>query len=63
MERKRKFRMFILPSFGILFAIGNYCRLSGIDNVRAIHVVSLLVLGVFIGILLRNIYLHFKGII
>ena len=54
------FRLFIVPIFVIMLGIGNYSRLTGIENIRAIHIVTLLTIGMGIGVLLRNIFTYFR---
>ncbi|MEO7308379.1 MAG: hypothetical protein ABIR78_04205 [Ferruginibacter sp.] len=48
-------RKLLLPAFAIFLMIMNYYRLTGTENIRPIHIVTLLVLGGAIGILLTNI--------
>ena len=57
---KRKFRAFIIPLFVIMLAVGNYTRLTGTENIRAIHIVTLLTIGMGLGILLGNIFTYFR---
>ncbi len=54
------FRLFALPLFVIILSVGNYSRLTGTENIRGIHILSLLTIGAGIGILLRNIFTYFK---
>ncbi len=56
MDRRKRFAAFILPLFVILLTLGNYSRLTGTENIRAIHIITLLTMGMVIGILLRNIF-------
>jgi len=44
----------LMPVFAILLMILNYQRLKGSECIRAIHIVTLLVLGAAIGVLLVN---------
>jgi hypothetical protein len=60
MERKNRFRNFGLPLFVIAMAIFNYSRLTGTENIRAIHVVTLITIGMGLGVLLRNIFGYFR---
>ncbi|MBS1493079.1 MAG: hypothetical protein JST55_06200 [Bacteroidetes bacterium] len=59
--KRKNYVSFILPVFVILLTLINYSRLSGTENIRAIHVVTLLVMGMGIGILLRNLIAYFRG--
>jgi hypothetical protein len=59
--KKRIYTSFIIPVFIILLSLINYSRLTGTENIRAIHVVTLLVMGMGIGILLRNLIAYFRG--
>ncbi len=61
MTQKRKgFRLFVLPLFVIALSLGNYARLTGTEHIRAIHIVTLITLGMGIGILLRNVFTYFR---
>lgn len=60
MKSKNKVRFFLLPIIVIIIAFGNYTRLTGTENIRAIHIVTLITLGMGIGILLQNIFAYFK---
>ncbi|MBN8568224.1 MAG: hypothetical protein J0M18_01230 [Ignavibacteria bacterium] len=59
--KKRIYTSFIIPVFIILISLINYSRLTGTENIRAIHVVTLLVMGMGIGILLRNLIAYLRG--
>lgn len=61
MENRQRFKAFILPALAILLTIVNYSRLSGTENIRAIHIVTLIAMGMGIGILLRNVIAYFRG--
>ncbi len=61
MDKRSKLRTFILPGIVILFVIMIYSRLGGTENVKSIHIVSLIGLGMAIGILVRNIFTYFFG--
>ncbi len=60
MEKKKRYRQFIIPFFVMALALGNYSRLSGTENIRAIHIVTLLTIGMAMGILLKNLFVHFR---
>jgi hypothetical protein len=59
MSNQQKFKIFILPALAILFITIIYNRLSGTENVKAIHGVTLIALGMGVGILLRNVITYF----
>jgi hypothetical protein len=59
--KKRIYVSFIIPVFIILLSLINYSRLTGTENIRAIHIVTLLTMGMGIGILLRNLIAYFRG--
>lgn len=46
--------------FVIIISFFNFERLSGSDCIRAIHVVTLLVCGMAIGVFLSNLFAFFK---
>lgn len=58
-EKRKRFGAFIIPLFVIVLGITNYSRLTGTENIRAIHIVTLLTIGMAIGVLLRNTLTHF----
>ncbi len=60
MERKRRLRFFILPLFVIILGWVNYSRLTGTEQIRAIHIVTLITIGMGLGVLLRNIFTYFR---
>ena len=39
----------------LLLSIGNYCRLIGTENIRAIEFISIFVMGAVSGLLIREI--------
>ncbi|MGA2669319.1 MAG: hypothetical protein ABSF32_10485 [Ignavibacteria bacterium] len=59
---RSQFRRSILISLLVIFlSITNYTRLSGTENIRTIHIVTLLVCGMGIGVLLVNTIHYFKS--
>ena len=44
----------------LMLAIGNYSRLKGNDNIRAIQFVSILVIGVLAGLLISELSQRLK---
>jgi hypothetical protein len=61
MDNKQKFRAIVLPALAIIFAFGAYSRLQGTENIRPIHMVTLMAIGMAIGVLIRNLILLFRG--
>ncbi len=60
-DRKKKLRSFGIPLLIVTLATTNYSRLTGTENVRAIHIVTLIAIGMGLGILLRNLISYFRG--
>jgi TM2 domain-containing membrane protein YozV len=61
MERKARMRQFALPALGLILTISGFSRLVGNENIRAIQMIYLIMIGVFIGTLLRNVLAHFRS--
>ncbi|MDB5228687.1 MAG: hypothetical protein JWN78_2880 [Bacteroidota bacterium] len=61
MEKQQRFRSFIVPILVIILSLGNYSRLKGTENIRPIHIVSLLTIGMGIGLLLGSIIAYFRN--
>jgi hypothetical protein len=57
MEKKRRVAIAVM----LLLSIGNYGRLSGNENVRTIQFLSIFVIGVFSGLLIREIVTLFRA--
>jgi hypothetical protein len=60
MDRKKIRRSILISILVILLMIANYSRLSGTDCIRAIHIVTLVVGGMGLGVLLVNVIQYFK---
>lgn len=60
MEHKARFRTFVLPALLLILSIGNYARLTGNEAVRPVQMLSLIVIGVFLGILLKSLFDRFR---
>ena len=60
MDRRQRNRSLLVPSIFLLLSIGNYARLGGTENIRAVQIVSLLAIGACAGILLRNLIASFS---
>ena len=56
-SKSRLNRAFVASLFVIILSFGNYTRLTVTENIKPIHIVSLLVIGIGIGIFI------FTGII
>lgn len=50
-----------ISAFVIIISFFNFERLTGSDCIRAIHVVTLLVCGMAIGIFLMNLFRWFRA--
>jgi len=61
MEKRKRFTAFVLPAIALLLLTLNYGRLTGTENIRAIHIVTLIGIGIALGVLLRNAFAYFKG--
>lgn len=59
MNNRLIFKAFGLPVLIIILIVIVYSKLSGTENVKYIHIVTLLALGMAIGILVRNIVAYF----
>jgi fucose permease len=60
MDKKQLRRSIIISCVVILITLANFSRLSGTENFRAIHIVTLLVCGMGIGVLLVNVIQYYK---
>ncbi|HUR10150.1 MAG TPA: hypothetical protein VM012_02205 [Flavitalea sp.] len=61
MTSRDTYRAFVIPVFVIILACLNYTRLTGTENIRAIHSVTLITLGMGLGILLMNVITYFRN--
>jgi hypothetical protein len=61
MDKHQRIKAFILPALAIFLILGNYSHLAGTENIRTIHIVTLIALGMAIGILLRNVIAYLRG--
>ena len=61
MRTKDNYRTFFIPIFVIILALFNYSQLTGTENIRAIHIVTLITLGMGLGILLLNVITYFRN--
>jgi ABC-type polysaccharide/polyol phosphate export permease len=60
MEKQQRFRAFIIPMLVIMLTVVNYSRLKGTENIQAIHIVSLIAIGIGIGLLLASVTTYFR---
>ena len=58
--KRKRVGAFVIPIFVIALCTFNYLQLDGTENIRAIHVVTLIAIGMAIGVLLRNLLTHFS---
>lgn len=61
MERTDRKRKFVLPALGLILTIGGFSRLVGNENIRAIQMIYLIMIGVFLGILLQSVIARLRG--
>ena len=61
MDRKEKIRTLIFPVLAIMILTFNFSRMEGTESFKSIHIVTLIGIGMCIGIVLRNIILMIKG--
>ncbi|MEO5984238.1 MAG: hypothetical protein ABIP80_01965 [Ferruginibacter sp.] len=54
-------RGIIIPAFLIMLMVLNFTRIKHSENVRAIHVVTLLGMGFALGVLLMNLLSYLKN--
>lgn len=57
MKNRRKILMAVL----LMISVGNYFRLEGNENIRAIQFISIFVIGALSGLLLNEFITLFKG--
>jgi hypothetical protein len=51
----------VMSAVAILITASAFTRLTGLENIRAIHIVTLLVCGMGIGVFLVNLALYIKA--
>ncbi len=61
MEKRLLKPILITTLFFVFISIGNLLRLKGIENVRAIYIVSLLTCGIGIGAFLTSMVIFIKN--
>lgn len=61
MDKQKLFRTFALPLLAIIFAWTSFIKINGSENVRTIYIVTLIGVGIGIGVLLRNTIAYFTG--
>lgn len=60
-SKSRVKRAFAMSIFIFIISFGNYNRLTGTENIRPIHIASLLVIGMGIGIFIFTGVLMLRG--
>ncbi|HEV8082961.1 MAG TPA: hypothetical protein VGP55_07160 [Chitinophagaceae bacterium] len=61
MRNKNNLRAMAISFFVLTISFFNFTRLTNSDCVRAIHVVTLLVCGMAIGVFLTNLFGYFRN--
>jgi hypothetical protein len=61
MRNKNNLRAMAISFFVLAISFFNFTRLTNSDCVRAIHVVTLLVCGMAIGVFLTNLFGYFRN--
>jgi hypothetical protein len=56
MKRRRSIAIAIL----LILSIGNYSRLSGSENIRAVQFLTIFAIGALSALLLQQIFIYFK---
>ena len=62
MDTRNKVRHFVFLVIGIMILIFNYQKLDGIENIRGIHIATLVGIGIAFGILLKNVIDRIKKV-
>lgn len=60
MESRKLKRNIIIAAIVIVITALNYSRLTGTENIRLIHELTLITMGMGIGVMIVNIMLYFK---
>lgn len=61
MRNKNNLRAMAISFFVLTISFFNFTRLTNSDCVRAIHVVTLLVCGMAVGVFLTNLFGYFRN--
>jgi len=61
MESRKLKRNIIIAAIVIILTALNYSRLTGTENIRLIHELTLITMGMGIGVMIVNIMLYFKS--
>ncbi|HEY5123593.1 MAG TPA: hypothetical protein VIL99_06620 [Ignavibacteria bacterium] len=61
MESRKLKRNIIIAAIVIIITALNYSRLTGTENIRLIHELTLITMGMGIGVMIVNIMLYFKS--
>ena len=53
-------RTLVLTAVMLMLSIGNYFRIQGNENIRAIQFLSIFVIGMLAGLLIRDLFTKFR---
>lgn len=53
-------RTLVLTAVMLMLSIGNYFRIQGNENIRAIQFLSIFVIGLLSGLLIRDLFIKFR---
>jgi len=53
-------RTLVLTAVMLMLSIGNYFRIQGNENIRAIQFLSIFVIGMLSGLLIRDLFIKFR---
>jgi len=53
-------RTLVLTAVMLMLSIGNYFRIQGNENIRAIQFLSIFVVGMLSGLLIRDLFIKFR---
>ncbi len=58
--RRKRFGALVIPLFALTLGLTTYLRLTGTENIRAIHIATLIAIGMALGVFLRNVLTYFS---
>ena len=53
-------RTLVLTAVMLMISIGNYFRIQGNENIKAIQFLSIFVIGMLSGLLIRDLFIKFR---
>lgn len=53
-------RTLVLTAVMLMLSIGNYFRIQGNENIKAIQFLSIFVIGMLSGLLIRDLFIKFR---